>query len=127
MSIADEIIASEKKALLRWCDGDPSGYLEIYASDIVYFDPLLERRMDGLAALTQYYEAVRGKVKAVRFELINPVVQLVGKAAVLTFNYVSFDVAGNASRWNCTEVYRQDGEVWKIIQSHWSPTKPTFA
>jgi uncharacterized protein (TIGR02246 family) len=127
MSTADEIITLEKNALRRWCDGDPSGYLELYASDIVYFDPFLERRMDGLDAITRYYEAIRGQAKAERFELINPQVQVVGDAAVLTFNYVSVESSGAENRWNCTEAYRKRANKWEIIQSHWSLTKPNNA
>ena len=87
---SETIIAMEHAALERWGSGDPSGFLEICASDVVYFDPTLERRIDGLDQLARYYEAIRGKVSVTRFELLNPVVQLAGDAAVLTFNYVSF-------------------------------------
>jgi len=120
--IAAELIGLEEGALRRWCDGDPSGFLEISADDVVYFDPFLERRIDGLAALTVYYESLRGKLYAPRFELLNPVVQVVGDAAVLTFNYVSHGEGGAASRWNCTEVYRRTGDSWRLIQTHWSFT-----
>lgn len=91
---------------------------------MVYFDPFLERRIDGLRALTEYYETIRGKVRAERFELINPHVQVVGAAAVLTFNFVSYGGNENAYRWNCTEVFRGGGSEWRIIQTHWSLTKP---
>ena len=73
--VEDVILAMEKTALERWCRGDPSGFLDISAPDVVYFDPFLERRLDGLAALTEYYEGIRGKVAASRFELINPQVR----------------------------------------------------
>ncbi len=116
------IIAMESAALERWGKGDPSGFLEIYATDIVYFDPGLERRIDGLDALTRYYEGLRGKIFFERFELLNPLVQLVGEAAVLTFNYVSYSAAGDESPWNCTEVYRRTLDSWEIIQTHWSYT-----
>lgn len=122
--IAETIIALEKGALARWCAGDPSGFLEICATDVVYFDPFLDQRMDGLAALTRYYEALRGKISAERFEIHNPCVQSAGGLAVLTFNFVSFARDQAASRWNCTEVYRQQAEGWRIIQSHWSFTHP---
>jgi hypothetical protein len=127
MSIENEIIGIESEALRRWCDGDPSGFLEISAPDVVYFDPSLERRLDGLEALTNYYEPIRGKIKAQRFELMNPLVQVVGDAAVLTFNFVSYDAGNSAHRWNCTEVYRRTGKAWRIIQTHWSLTKPSNA
>jgi hypothetical protein len=116
------IISLERAALDRWGKGDPSGFLEISAPDAVYFDPYLEKRIDGFEALTQYYENIRGKVYFDRYELLNPLVQVCGDIAVLTFNYVSY--TGEAqSRWNCTEVYRRKGDRWQIIQTHWSHTQ----
>ena len=123
----DEIIQLEKHALERWSRGDPSGFLEVSAADVVYFDPFLERRLDGLTALTAYYESLRGKVSASRFELLHPRVQLLGGAAVLTFHFVSYGGNGNVHRWNCTEVYRRDPGGWRIVQTHWSFTGPPRA
>jgi ketosteroid isomerase-like protein len=117
-----EVIEMECAALVRWGMGDPGGYLEIYAPDVVYFDPGLERRIDGLQAMTDLYEGIRGQVHFERFELINPLVQEVGDAAVLTFNYASYGAGGEPARWNCTEVYRRRQGRWEIIQSHWSYT-----
>jgi ketosteroid isomerase-like protein len=119
---AEMIIGMEKSALERWGNGDPSGFLEICAPDVVYFDPTLEARIDGIEKLARYYEAIRGKVSISRFELINPLVQFAGDAAVLTFNYVSYGESEDEYRWNCTEVYRRAGTSWKIIQTHWSYT-----
>lgn len=117
------IIAMERAALDRWGKGDPFGFLEIAAPDVVYFDPFLDRRLDGREALAAYYEGVRGKVSISRYELINPRVQLVGPAAVLTFNFVSYGSSEDAYRWSCTEVYRRSGDGWEIIQTHWSFTR----
>ncbi len=119
---ADTIIAMERAALDRWGKGDPSGFLEICAPDAVYFDPSLERRIDGRDALGKYYDAIRGKVSIERYELLNPLVQRVGDAAVLTYNFVSYGAVEDEYRWNCTEVYRRSGEGWEIIQTHWSYT-----
>jgi ketosteroid isomerase-like protein len=123
MQTEDEIVALERAALVRWCSGDPSGFLEICAPDVVYFDPFTARRLDGLDALTPYYEAIRGKVRAARFEILNPLVQRVGDLAVLTFNFVSYGGNEDAFRWNCTEAYRRSGGQWRIIQTHWSFTE----
>jgi len=120
--VAHEVIDMECAALVRWGKGDPSGFLEICAPEVVYFDPGLLRRIDGLPALTEYYESIRGSVRFDRFELLNPLVQVAGEAAILTFNDVSFAEDGGPSRWNCTEVYRRAGGTWEIIQSHWSYT-----
>jgi hypothetical protein len=121
--IADTIIALEKAALERWGKGDPSGFLEISAPEVVYFDPFIEFRIDGFQALSEYYEAGRGQVYYDRFELLNPKVQQDGNIAVLTFNYRSY-VGEESDPWNCTEVYKLiDGE-WRIISTHWSKTQP---
>ena len=120
--LIETIIAMECAALDRWGNGDPSGFLEICAPDVVYFDPSLERRIDGREALGEYYEGIRGKVSFERFELLNPIVQRVGDAAVITFNFVSYGKAEDEYKWNCTEVYRRSGEGWEIIQTHWSYT-----
>jgi ketosteroid isomerase-like protein len=123
MTSTHPIIELEKAALERWCNGDPSGFLEICAEDVVYFDPFLPTRLDGLDRLSAYYENLRGKIFAPRHEMLDPHVQEIGDAAVLTFRFVSYDGAeGAAMRWNCTEVYRKQAEGWRIVQTHWSFT-----
>jgi ketosteroid isomerase-like protein len=120
--VAAAVIAMERAALDRWGAGDPSGFLEICAEDVAYFDPFLERRIDGLSRLTEHYESIRGQVKIVRYELLNPKVHAIGDAAVLTFNYVSYGGNEDAFRWNCTEVFRREPDGWRIVQTHWSFT-----
>ena len=118
------IIAMERAALDRWEQGDPGGFLEISAPDVVYFDPYLKQRLDGLEALTALYKTLWGQVHADRYEWINPKVQVCGQdAAVLTFNHIVYDGDRVSSRWNCTEVYRRDNGQWRIIQTHWSYTE----
>ena len=117
------IVAIEQAALGRWCAGDPSGFLELCDDDVVYFDPFLDRRLDGLAALAAYYESLRGKISAARFEMLDPKVQRLGEAAVLTYNFVSWGGGEDALRWNCTEVFRRRGDTWKLAQTHWSFTR----
>ena len=120
--IEDTILKLEKAALDRWGKGDPSGYLEICTSEVTYFDPFIDRRITGLNALTRYYDGLRGKIHIDRYEFIEPMVAAHGEIAVLTFNL--FCQSGSAQfRWNCTEVYRNSGGQWRIIQSHWSLVK----
>ncbi len=120
--ITDTVIALERAALDRWGAGDPSGYLEISAPDVTYFDPFLERRLDGLEALAAWYAPLRGTIHIDRYDLIEPRVQVCGEVAVLTFNLVSYS-GSTTMRWNCTEVYRKDDAGWRLIQTHWSITQ----
>ena len=116
---AEEIIALERVALERWCKGDPSGFLEISAEDVVYFDPFVPSRIDGKDKLTAHCEPLRSQIYADRFELLHPKVQGNDTLAVLTFDFISW--SGEAkSRWHCTEVYRRDLVGWRLIQTHWS-------
>jgi len=123
-SLAKQIIQMEKNALERWNNGDPSGYIEILADDAVYFDPSLERRLDGKEELIKILEPIRGKIYVDKYEMLNPKVQAVKDMAILTYNLIS--VKGQETwRWNCTEVYKLESDgKWRIIHSHWSLTKP---
>ena len=124
----DTIIALERGALDRWGRGDPQGYLDLYARDVTYFDPMREKRIDGFEAMKQALEPIKGLVKVDRYDMIAPQVSRAGDAAILTYNLVSYgrSPGGDAMvvRWNSTAVYAQIDRQWKIVHSHWSFTKP---
>ena len=129
MADADAIIAMERAALDRWGAGDPRGYLEIMASDVTYFDPIQERRIDGLPAMTAMLLSWAGKIKVDRYDMTNPLVQQHGDVALLTFNLVSYRRQADGTEypiahWNSTEVYARVDAAWRIIHSHWSFVKP---
>jgi ketosteroid isomerase-like protein len=125
---ADTIIALERGALDRWGKGDPQGYLELYAPEVTYFDPMQEGRIDGAAAMQTLYGPIKGMVKVDSFAMIKPTVQRHGDVALLTFNLLSYartqTGAPIAVRWNSTEVYARSQGQWRIIHSHWSFIKP---
>jgi len=129
---ADQILMLERAALDRWGKGDPGGFLELYASDITYFDPLTAARMDGHQAMQNYYRPWIGKIHIPRYEMLNPHVVVDGNMALLTYNLVNHirDARGVESvgtRWNSTTVYQRRGDTWKAIHSHWSFTRhPAF-
>jgi ketosteroid isomerase-like protein len=118
--ISETIIALEKGALEKWNKGDPSGYLDLSADDVTYFDPSIELRLDGLDNLKKYYEPIKGQVKVSKYEILNPKVAATNDMAVLTFNLHSYQ-GEKLSEWNCTEVYRlEPNGQWKIVHTHWS-------
>ena len=131
-SLMEELIALERSALDRWIKLDPEGYFALYRSDITYFDPYTEKRVDGLEAM----QARLAPMKAAklpfhdpRYEIVDPKVQRVGNVTVLTFNLVNYGMIQDQpesvlARWNSTEVYAQDHGKWKIVHSHWSYIKP---
>lgn len=125
-AITETIIALEKSTMEAWFKGDPTPFLELYSKDFTYFDPSLEWRLDGWDKIKGLYESMRGKISADKFEMINPVVQLTDKMAVLTYN---LHIHYGEELWeeNFTEVYRlEENKEWRIIHSHISPTKPSI-
>jgi ketosteroid isomerase-like protein len=121
-----QIINMERAALDRWGRGDPGGFLEISAPDVVYFDPFLPQRIHGLGALRKYYGELRGKIFIDSYEIADPIVQMHGEVAVFTYGFVSRG-GGDEMRWNATEVYRRGEDGWRIIHTHWSFTQPVLA
>jgi ketosteroid isomerase-like protein len=125
----ETIIKLERDALDRWGKGDPQGFFGLGAPDETYFDPTVERRVDGAEKLKALLLPFRGKIAIDRYEMIDPLVQRDGNIAVLTFNLIDHGVRvdgvdkGTIS-WNATEVYRRIDGKWKIIHSHWSYIKP---
>ena len=129
---ADHILALEHTVLRRWGNGDPAGFLELYAADIPYFDPLAAARIDGHQRMADLYEPWIGKIRIPRYEMLNPQVVVDGNMALLTYNLVNYiiDATGTetvGTRWNSTTVYQRRSGTWKAIHSHWSYTRhPAF-
>lgn len=126
---SDQILRLERAALDRWGKGDPSGFLELYAPDITYFDPVTTMRIDGHASMVDYYRPWIGKIEIDRYEMLNPRVVVDGSMALLTYNLVNYirdakGIESVGSRWNSTTVYQHRGDAWKVLHSHWSFTCP---
>jgi ketosteroid isomerase-like protein len=121
----ETIILYEKAAMERWRNGDPMGFVEQSSKDICYVDPGLTQPIIGLGAYTEYMRQVEGKIHYQKSEFIDPMVVMVGEAALLSYNYRSSVLTpegevSSQTPWNSTEVYFwQEGE-WKIVHSHWS-------
>ena len=125
---AAQILKLERGALDRWGKGDPGGFLELYAPDITYFDPVTATRIDGHQAMVHYYGPWVGKIDIARYEMLDPHVVVDGNMALLTYNLVNYIRDGQGiesvgSCWNSTTVYQRHGTTWKAIHSHWSFTR----
>ena len=123
-----EVIALERAALDRWGAGDPTGYVELFAHDITYFDPIQDRRLDGRTAMVALMDSIAGKIRVDRYDMLRPVVQQHGDVALLSFNLVSYRTDDGRERaissWNSTEAYRRTPQGWRIFHSHWWYVRP---
>jgi ketosteroid isomerase-like protein len=124
-SMEEIIMSLENGAMERWRKGDPWGWTEISAEEIIYVDPGLTKPIEGLEAYKKYLKQFEGKINYQLSEFIYPKIKRYGNLAVLTYNYRDAKTEADGSiveqsRWNTTEVYcLLDGE-WKIIHTHWS-------
>lgn len=121
----EKILSLEKSAMERWRQGDPWGWAEISAQDVIYIDPGLAKPIIGLEEYKAYLRQLEGKVRYEGSEFIDPKVFIIGKAAVLSYNYRSTltlpaKAPSNQTLWNTTEVYFRRDNQWKIVHTHWS-------
>jgi hypothetical protein len=121
--VSATIIGMERDALTRSDKGDVTPFLQISAPDVVYQDPALDKPIRGLEALTAYYKTFPTGGTS-HGEMSNAVVQAYGDVAVLSFHYVVHQENKVVREWNCTEVYRKTDSNWRIVNTHWSLTKP---
>jgi len=128
----EEIIMSlENGAMERWRTGDPWGWTEISAEEIIYIDPGLTKPIEGLEAYKEYLKQFEGKINYQVSEFIDPKIKRYGNLAVLTYNYRDARTEADGSildesLWNTTEVYCLLNGEWKIIHTHWSYINQKF-
>jgi hypothetical protein len=126
--ILEELMQLEKGAMERWRKGDPSGFIELSAPQVTYFDTGTIQRINGLEALKAEYSQRAGKIYFDVMDFIAPQVQIYGDLAVLSYRFLStwLDSDGSVSHripWNCSEVYGKIESRWKILHTHWSYIK----
>lgn len=119
------ILAQERRALDRWAQGSPLGYVDGHAGDVTYFDDIgAHRRIDGIVALRHYAASLEGKIPPHRYELVDPKVQVYGDIGIVTLRYEPFGVDGQPlPRWKATSVYRRTAKEWHVVHAHWSLVK----
>lgn len=128
--IGKTILEREKSFNERWSVGDNRGYLDNYAEEISYFDPVLKELIVGRDTVIAHIESIYSNPHIVRNEYLNPAVHVSdsGDLAVLAYNLDTYVLDGNGGEkqlraWNATEVYRLiDGE-WRIVHSNWAFTQ----
>jgi len=125
------IVEKEKQVLDEWGKGRTMIFPNNSAVDVTYFDPSLEKRLDGKEAFAALCKSIEGKFTVDRYDMIDPKVQVYGEVAILTYNLIDYSEKGDSTEktfsWNSTEVYHKEGDDWRIVHSHWSFTKPNIA
>ena len=115
------LLANLHPALERWYSGDTTGYSDLFADEFTFFDNLAPGRAHNLEQLRARYSPLDGNINLPRYELVEPVLQLFGDTAVLTYNLRQFDHDGPVGpTFSATEVYRPIEDAWRVVSGHWS-------
>jgi ketosteroid isomerase-like protein len=121
--ILEELLAIEHGAMDGWLKGDPDKFLSTLDAEITYFHVMTRKRLEGLAAVKTLCEQYRGRPLFDSYEITEPMVQVTGDVAVLTYQFSTRNGAATA-HWNATQVYKRKKEGWRVIHTHWSTTQP---
>jgi ketosteroid isomerase-like protein len=118
------IMQKIKSANDRWASGDPMGFLECAAQDIVWLDDLgAQKPVCGYEALGKYLETFKGQIYPHEHELLDTLFQPYDDIVIVTYCYQAISDEEPANPWKVTSVYRyQDGD-WSSVHENWSVVK----
>jgi ketosteroid isomerase-like protein len=118
------VIEKETEALDNWSAGNPAGFAIHVADDITYMDDIgATNRMSGIEACNNYLSSLEGMIPPHDYEIVDPLVQVYGNVAILTFHYQG-SVDGQAGQpWKATSVYHYAEGDWKMVHANWSLVK----
>lgn len=109
----------------KWEAGDPTGFMDIVAEDVIWVDDLGAMiPINGKEALVKYIEPYIGQIPPHTKELLNPMFQFFGEIVIVNYRYLgTFDgVAGTP--WKITSVFRYADGDWLSVHENWSEVEP---
>ncbi len=108
----------------KWAAGDPMGFTECAAPDIIWSDDLgAQNRVIGYEALNSYLEAFKGQIPAHQHVLIDPVFQFYDDVVVVSYRYQGTFEGEAAAPWKVTSVYRYADGDWLSVHENWTEVK----
>jgi hypothetical protein len=123
-NVEETILALEGEALDQWSQGNPAGYPMHAADDITYLDDIgAQNRLVGKEALDAYAIELGGNIPPHTYEMVDPLVQVYGDIAILTFQYHSMIDTMAGTPWKATSVYHFNDSIWQMVHANWSLVK----
>jgi len=119
------IMEKIKSACERWASGDPMGFLECVAQDIIWIDDLgAQIPINGKETLGKYLENFKGQIPPHKHELLDPVFQFYGEIVIVNYRYQGTSDGAPDDPWKTTSVYRYIDGDWLSVHENWSLVKP---
>ncbi|HUQ30577.1 MAG TPA: nuclear transport factor 2 family protein [Pyrinomonadaceae bacterium] len=121
-AIAASIIAREKASVGAWQRKDKAFFADFLADDATFFSfesPYLET--DPKTNFLPKFEQYADIFKINDFQMHNPLVQVYGDTAVLTYNSsASVSMGGQMMNYTSkvTSIYVKQGNTWRVVHAH---------
>jgi ketosteroid isomerase-like protein len=126
-AVSKTLIELEKTYNERFRVGDPGGYLEGFADEVSYFDPILKDIVVGKEKTVAWLSSIYSNPNIVRSEYLNPQVHVgdSGDFAVMGYNLKTYVLDEDGKEkllraWNATHGYRLVDRQWLIVHSNWA-------
>lgn len=105
-----------------WSQGDTEGYGKSAAEDVTFFNNSpANGRIDGIQAFRKLLTSWKGLIPPHNNKMVNPKVQVYGTVGILTLEFKAFLLDGELIvHARGTIVYRQTGDSWEMVHTHWS-------
>jgi len=108
----------------KWSTGEPLGYVECAAKDIVWLDELdAQKPISGSETLKEYLESFRGKIPSHNFKLLDPIFQVYNDIVIVTYRYQGIFEGEAGDPWKVTSVYKYENNDWLSVHENWSEVK----
>jgi hypothetical protein len=123
-NVEETILILEGEALDQWSSGNPLGFGVHFADDGSYMDDIgAQNRIVGAEATKEYLASLDGKIPPHEYEIVDPLVQVYGDVAILTFQYHSKIDTMSGPPWKATSVYHFNDSTWQMVHANWSLVK----
>ena len=120
--VTAEIVARERASFVAWQKKDRAFMEEYLADDATYFGPASPYRYtDPKTNFLPRFEKYAEAHKILDFSILNPLVQVYGDTAILTYNEeVTAEDDGKVATYTgkATTVYVRDNGKWRAVHGH---------
>lgn len=108
----------------KWAAGDPMGFVDCAAPDVIWSDDLgAPNRVIGYEALNAYLEGFKGQIPAHQHVLIEPVFQFYGDMMIVSYRYQGTFEEEVGAPWKVTSVFRYADGDWLSVHENWTEVK----
>ncbi len=105
-----------------WSQGDTVGYGKSAADDVTFFNNSpAGGRLDGVKAFHELLASWKGQIPPHDYKIVDPKVQVYENIGIFTLQYQAILPDGELiAHARGTLVYRQTGDSWEMVHTHWS-------